>query len=87
MPRIPIHDRHRRLCHLKDALGGHIWMAKCKCGHLAPLPVASLIARYGELYAVEQAMFRVRCTDCGKAGTAEVKLIRLCEPGCGRYRG
>ena len=87
MVRIPIHDRHRRLRNLRDTPPGNVWMGKCKCGHLAPLPVAALIRRYGELFPIEQAMFHVKCSACGKSGTSETKLLRLCEPGCGRHRG
>ena len=87
MARIPIHDRHCRLRNLQDAPRGNVWMAKCRCGHLAPLPVAALIKRYGELLPIEQAMFHAKCSACGKSGTAEAKLLLLCELGCGRHRG
>ena len=92
MRQIPFHDqpfkdRHSRLRNLREAPRGNVWMAQCRCGHLAPLPVASLIKRYGELFPIDQAMFHVKCSACGKSGTAERKLLRLCEPGCGRHRG
>ena len=82
-----IHDRYSRLRNLQDAPRGNVWMAKCRCGHLAPLPVAVLIKRFGELFPIEQAMFHVKCSSCSKSGMAEAKLLRLCEPGCGRHRG
>jgi len=62
-------------------------MAKCKCGHLAASPVASLIKRHEDLLAVELAMLRVKCSACGKTGTAEATLLRLCEPGVGGIEG
>lgn len=80
-------DRHSRLRNLRTVPSGNVWMAKCGCGHLAPLPVASLIKRYGELLPIEAALFHLTCSACGRSGAAEVKLIRLCDPGCGRYRG
>ena len=86
MVRIPIHDRQSRLRNLRDTPPGNVWMAKCRCGHLTPLPVAALIRRYGELFPIKAAMFHVRCSACGKSGTSETKLLRLCEPGCGRWR-
>jgi len=52
-------------------------MAKCQCGHLAPLPVASLIKRCGELLPIETAMFNVKCSACSKTRTTEAKLLRL----------
>ncbi len=73
MIRIPNQDRHARLRNLQDIPRGNVWMAKCRCGHLAPLPVASLIKRYGELFPIEQAMFHVKCSACGKSGTAEAQ--------------
>ncbi len=82
-----VHDRHRRLRSLKETPRGNVWMALCKCGHLAPLPVASLIKRFGELLPIETALSCLTCSACGKLGTVEAKLLRLCEPGCGRHRG
>ena len=61
-------------------------MTACKWGHLAPLPVLSLIKRYGELLPIETAMLHVKCSACGKTGTAEAKLLRLYDPGSGRHR-
>ena len=62
-------------------------MAKCRCGHLAPLPVAAMVKKHGELLRIDAAMAQVKCTGCGHSGEAEAKLFRLCEPGCGRHRG
>ena len=87
MTQLPIRDRLRRLRNLTSVPPGNVWMAKCRCGHLAPLPVASLIKKHGELFPLDRALSRVRCTLCGHIGTAEAKLLRLCEPGCGRHRG
>ncbi len=82
-----ISDRHSRLRNLLEIPPGNFWMAKYKCGHLAPLPVASLIKHYGELFPIETAVFHAKCSACDKSGTAEAKLLRLCDPGCGRHRG
>ena len=79
--------RFDRLRNLRDVPHGHIWMGKCACGDLAALPVASLIKKYGELFAISTAMDRIACSGCGVSGKAELRLMRLCEPGCGRHRG
>ena len=81
-----ITDKYHRLRNLKAVQPGSVWMAKCRCGHLAPLPVAALIKKHGELFRIDAALARVRCTACGRGGEAEAKLFRLCEPGCGRHR-
>jgi len=49
MSQAAISDRHSRLRNLRDAPRGNVSMAKCKCGHLVPLPAASLIKRSEEL--------------------------------------
>lgn len=68
---------------------GYIAMAVCsKCGRMAPLPIDELIRRYGELYPVEMALVKVRCTGCQNWGrNIEPKWLRLCDPGCPRQRG
>lgn len=83
----PARDRLPRLRNLAKPPAGHVVMLRYKCGHLAPLAVASLLRRYGELFPVEQALFHVACSACGKMGQAEVRTMRLCEPGCGRHQG
>jgi hypothetical protein len=72
---------------LRDPGRGYVWLAMCdKCGHASGLPVRLLLARYGELCPVEQAMFHFRCAERGEQRVS-AKLARLCDPGCGRQRG
>ncbi len=79
-------DRLPRLRSLAAAPPGHVPMGRCRgCGHQAPLPVALLLARYGELYPVELALDRLRCTACGER-KIDLLLARLCSPECLRRR-
>ena len=82
-----ITDRYHRLRNLKAVQPGNVWMAKCRCGHLAPLPVATLIKKHGESFRIDAAMSQVRCTACGRIREAKAKLFPLCELGCGRHLG
>ncbi len=77
-----IRDRYHRLRNLKAAQRGNVWMATCRCRHLA-----APIKKYGELLRIDAAMAQVKCSGCGQSGEAEAELFRLCEPGCGRHRG
>ena len=65
MPSPSNRDRMLRLSALAKLPAGHVWMARCTCGHLAALPVASMSKHFGELFSVEHAMFHVACTGCG----------------------
>ena len=80
-------DREPRLHSLQSTPAGYIRMAKCrKCGHLAPLPVDRLLARFGELFPIETALVWLTCTKCG-AQKPDATVLRLCDPGCPRQRG
>lgn len=82
----------RQFLLLGAAVAGHFrrdWgmrQAICRaCGHQAVLPAAQLLIRFGELYPLEFALDRLRCSRCNGAGV-EAKLARLCDPGCPRQR-
>ncbi len=80
-------DRIPRLRSLKDTPPGWIRLGVCRgCGRRSALPVAMLLARYGELFPTERALFALRCLECGKR-KVEAVTVRLCEPGCPRQRG
>jgi hypothetical protein len=53
---------------------------------MAGLPVRQLLKRFGELFPVEHAMFKLKCDECGSTKVAP-RLARLCDPGCQRRRG
>ena len=82
-----ITGRYHRFWNLKAVQPGSVWMTNCRCGHSAPLPVATPIKKHGTLFRIDAAMAQVRYTACGQSGEAEAKLFRLCEPECGRHRG
>ncbi len=79
-------DRTPRLRSFNTTPPGYVRLAICKgCGHYAALPIAQLLARYGELFPVEMALFHVKCTGCGEC-KVEARLARLCDPGCPKQR-
>lgn len=76
-----------RLRSLRQPGPGFLWLAVCEeCSHAGGLPVRQLIKRFGELFPVEQAMFKLRCDECGSSKVAH-RLARLCDRGCPRQRG
>lgn len=80
-------DRIPRLSSLRTPPPGRVWMAVCRqCGHMASMPVAILVERYGEAYPIETALWRLRCARCDAVGRTEHVLMRLCDPGCPRQR-
>lgn len=80
-------ERTPRLRTLRSPGRGYVWLASCdECGHAAGLPVRQLIARFGELYPIEAALWSMRCDEC-KGRKVSARLARLCDPGCGRQRG
>ena len=81
-------DLTLRIRHLRQNARGSVWLAVCSaCGHMGALPVGLLVARYGELEPVETALLKMRCDECRVVGRVTSKLVKLCEPGCGRQRG
>lgn len=79
-------DRLPRLRTLAVTPPGHVRMGRCLgCGYQAALPVALLLARFGELYPVELAIGRLHPTSCG-GRKIESLLARLCSPDCLRRR-
>ena len=80
-------ERSFRLKSLRNPGRGYVWLATCDaCGHAAGLPVRQLIARFGELYPLDSALWSLRCDEC-KSSKVSARLARLCDPGCGRQRG
>lgn len=78
-------DRIPRLISWRQTPAGYIRVAVCGgCGHQAALPVEQLVQRFGELFPIETALFRMRCSTCGENKVA-AKLLLLCEPGCRRH--
>jgi hypothetical protein len=83
----PIRDRVPRLRNWAQAENGSVWAARClDCGHVAALPVALLLHRYGALTPIELVRDRLTCSAC-KSRVIEVRLMGLCDPGCPRQRG
>lgn len=81
------HGRHQRLRDLSRTPDGYIQVARCQdCGHLAALPLAALLQRFGELTPVQQIRDRITCSACRSRAT-EIRMMRLCDPGCPRQRG
>ena len=81
-------DRIMRLRSLRNAAPGWVWVACCSaCGHMAGLPVRQLLDQFGELYPVDAAMMKLRCTACDQGGQVTARLGRLCNPGCRNWRG
>lgn len=79
--------RQLRLANVRQTPEGWLRLARCRaCGHQASLPVDTLIARYGELQALEFVLHRLRCTRC-QARDVEYRYARLCDPGCAKQRG
>lgn len=77
-----------RLRSLRNAAPGWLWIACCgACGHMAGLPVRQLLDRFGELYPVDAALTKLRCTACDQGGQVTTRLARLCDPGCRHWRG
>lgn len=64
-----------------DRLGGSA------CGHMAGLPMRLMLDRLGELYLVNAAMMKLRCTACNQRGQVTTRLARLCDPGCRHWKG
>lgn len=66
---------------------GYLQTARCgACGHLAALPVALLLKRFGALMPIDAVRERMTCSAC-KSHAIEIRMMRLCEPGCSRQRG
>ena len=66
---------------------GYVQTARCRdCGHLAALPVALLLRRFGALAPIEQVSRRITCSAC-QGRRADIRMMRLCDPGCARQRG
>lgn len=85
--RSPMARRNDRRQTLRDALHpppGYIWLAFCRaCRRSTSLPVGALVRRYGELWAIDDALSVLRCVGCDKRDV-EAHLVRLCDPGCPR---
>lgn len=76
-----------RLYSLRTTPPGFVRLAVCRnCGHMAPLPLRDMIRRYGELFPIDEVLWRLRCEDC-RAREVEMRLARLCDPGCRNWRG
>lgn len=83
----PCTVRQRRLRSLREVAPGRLWVALCRgCGHRGALPVAQLLARWGDLLPVDAALARMRCSAYGRY-EVKARLLRLCDPGCPRQRG
>jgi hypothetical protein len=79
-------DRVPRLASLPRSTPGFIRMVTCRhCGHAAPLPVRALIGRFGERFPVQEVRTALRFEQC-KGAQVEMKLARLCDPGCPYWR-
>jgi hypothetical protein len=77
----------RLVRHLKPTAPGWIAVAVCrKCGHMAALPYDRLRVRFGESFPADEAMARVRCSECDSPNP-DARHLRLCDPGCARQRG
>lgn len=87
MPHGSPHDRIPRLRDWTRMPSGYVQTARCRgCGHLAALPVALLLRRFGELTPIERISHRITCSACqGRA--IDIKMMRLCDPNCSRQRG
>ena len=80
-------DRILRLCDLTRAPNGYVQTVRCRtCGHLAALPVAALLKRFGELTPIDRIRDRIPCSVC-QGHAIEIRMMRLCDPGCPRQRG
>jgi hypothetical protein len=79
-------DRRPRLREALTTPEGYVRLAVCSsCGRAAALPVGLLVARYGPLWPLEDALGVLRCVGCGERG-ADTRMVRLCDRGCPRQR-
>lgn len=87
MTRPSAHDSVPRLQDWTRMPSGYVQTARCRdCGRLAALPVALLLRRFGALAPIEQVSRRIACSAC-QSRRAEIRMMRLCDPGCARQRG
>ena len=84
----PNQDRMITLASLRIVARGYVRVGVCGgCSNIAALPIGLLAQKLGEDHPAEFAMRAVRCSVCGEKGKVKHKLMRLCEPGCGKQRG
>jgi hypothetical protein len=87
MPDVPPYDRTPRLRDWSRLSGNSVQVARCRaCGHLAALPVALLLQRYDALTPIELVRERITCSSC-RSREIDIRVMRLCDPGCPRQRG
>ena len=54
---------------------------------MASLPVRQLLDRFGELYLIDAAMTKLRCTARDGGSQVTARLACLCDPGCRHWKG
>ena len=80
-------NRQPRLSTLRYTPPGWIRLAACdNCERKAPIPIEALVRKHGELAMVEKALVGMRFSGCRRSG-ASALMVRLCDPGCHRWRG
>ena len=52
---------------------------ECGCGHKSVVPVAELLKRLSREADVHSVVASARCTQCGKKGGGDFRIIHICD--------
>lgn len=79
-------DPSRRLITLERSMPGSLNMLRCRgCAHMAALPIALLLKRFGAQMPMRVVLPKLKCANCDGRDVEAVVMV-LCEPGCRRHR-